>query len=121
MFVHLIVVPTGTALQTAQLTENTINNIYKTVSPSVVRITSSVQSGNGNQGNQGNTNQTTTIGDIITGIDGHPVSSVPDLTSYLNSKQPGDVVSLTIIRNGNQQNGDLTLAAWAGGSTTNNN
>jgi S1-C subfamily serine protease len=75
--------------------------------------------GNGN-GNQGNTNQTTTIGDIITAIDGHPVSSVPDLTSYLNSKQPGDVVSLTIIRNGNQQNVDLTLAAWAGGSTTNN-
>lgn len=72
-------------------------------------------------GSQGNGNQTTTIGDIITAIDGHAVSAVPDLTSYLNSKQPGDEVTLTIYRNGNEQTVKLTLAAWAGGSTANNN
>ena len=70
---------------------------------------------------QGNGNQTTTIGDIITAIDGHAVAAVPDLTSYLNSKQPGDEVTLTIYRNGSEQTVKLTLAAWAGGSTANNN
>jgi S1-C subfamily serine protease len=62
--------------------------------------------------------QTTTIGDIITAIDGQAVSTVPDLTSYLNTKQPGDVVTLTIIRNGNQQSVKLTLQAWAAGATS---
>jgi len=73
----------------------------------------------GGQGN-GNGNQTTTIGDIITAIDGHAVAAVPDLTSYLNSKQPGDEVTLTIYRNGSEQTVKLTLAAWAGGSTSTN-
>ena len=58
---------------------------------------------------QGNGNQTTTIGDIITAIDGHAVAAVPDLTSYLNSKQPGDEVTLTIHRNGSEQTVKLTL------------
>lgn len=72
-------------------------------------------------GGQGNGNQTTTIGDIITAIDGHAVAAVPDLTSYLNSKQPGDEVTLTIYRNGAEQSVKLTLAAWAGGSIATNN
>ena len=62
--------------------------------------------------------QTTQIGDIITAIDGQAVSTVPDLTSYLNTKQPGDEVTLTIIRNGNQQSVKLTLQAWAAGATS---
>ena len=49
------------------------------------------------------------------------MAAVPDLTSYLNSKQPGDEVTLTIYRNGTQQTVKLTLAAWAGGSTATNN
>jgi S1-C subfamily serine protease len=65
--------------------------------------------------------QTTQIGDIITAIDGHSVSSVPDLTNYLNTKQPGDEVTLTVLRNGSEQSIKLTLQAWAGGGVNSTN
>ncbi len=60
------------------------------------------------------------IGDIIVAIDGHEVDSVAALTSYLNSKAPGDKVTLTIIRDGQRQNLTVTLQAWpqdTGGNT----
>jgi S1-C subfamily serine protease len=53
------------------------------------------------------------IGDIITAIDGHKVTSVADLTDYLNTRQPGDQVKLTIIRNGAQQDVTVILQAWS--------
>lgn len=60
---------------------------------------------------------TTQIGDIIVAIDGQKAAAVSDLTSYLNSKQPGDKVTLSIVRNGQQQDVTLTLQAWPSGAT----
>jgi 2-alkenal reductase len=39
-------------------------------------------------------------GDIITAIDGQAVTTFEDLISYLNGKQPGDTVTLDVLRSG---------------------
>jgi serine protease Do len=41
--------------------------------------------------------------DIITAIDGHAIATVDELTQYLDTKKVGDRVTLTVIRNGQQQ------------------
>lgn len=52
-------------------------------------------------------------GDVITGVDGHDVSSVNDIATYLDtSKKSGDSVDLTIVRDGNTQKVQVTLAEW---------
>ncbi len=49
-------------------------------------------------------------GDIIIGVDGHPVNLYGDLISYIfKYKSPGDEIILTIIRNGEQKEVPLTL------------
>lgn len=49
-------------------------------------------------------------GDVIVGIDGHPVRKLNDLAVYTErNKRPGDHVILTIIRNGQQLDKDLAL------------
>jgi S1-C subfamily serine protease len=49
-------------------------------------------------------------GDIITGIDGQKITHFEDLVSYLfNNTQPGQVVTLTILRNGQEQQVKVTL------------
>ncbi len=60
--------------------------------------------------------QTTSIqdlnagGDLIIAIDNHPVLVFGDLLSYLmNNKQPGDQVTLTILRNNQKKEVTLTL------------
>jgi 2-alkenal reductase len=62
--------------------------------------------------------QTTTIngqdmpigGDIITAIDGQPVTNFEDMVSYLfNNTQVGQKASLTILRNGHEQQLNVTL------------
>ena len=68
-------------------------------------------------GLQGGTQQTTVNGqpvvlggDIITAIDGQPVNTFEDLSSYLtNNAQAGQAVTLTILRQGKQQTVQLTL------------
>ncbi|HEX2906825.1 MAG TPA: trypsin-like peptidase domain-containing protein [Phototrophicaceae bacterium] len=51
-------------------------------------------------------------GDVITAIDGQPVSQVAELTAYLETNtQPGDVVSLTLWRDGQTQDVSVTLQA----------
>jgi S1-C subfamily serine protease len=47
--------------------------------------------------------------DIITAIDGHAITSIEGLTSYLNTKQVGDKVTLTINRGGRQLSISVTL------------
>ena len=37
-------------------------------------------------------------GDVITAVDGEAITSMEDLVDYLNSKKPGDNVSLTAYR-----------------------
>jgi serine protease Do len=65
-------------------------------------LPSAVKSANGSQQVVG--------GDIITAINGQPVQQFEDLGSYLflNTK-PGDVVTLTILRNGKEQTVQVTL------------
>jgi 2-alkenal reductase len=51
-------------------------------------------------------------GDIITAIDGIPVSSVEEMVSYLNSKKPGDQVKLSVYRNSRTLEVPLVLDPW---------
>lgn len=49
-------------------------------------------------------------GDIITAINGEPVTQVADLTAYLEANtQPGDTVTLTIWRGGQTEDVPITL------------
>ena len=49
-------------------------------------------------------------GDLITAIDGQPVRQFSDLLSYLiNETSPGDTVTLTVRRNGQQMDLQVTL------------
>jgi S1-C subfamily serine protease len=42
--------------------------------------------------------------DIITAVNGTPITSMESLISYLGSQtKPGDTVTLTVVRNGSQQ------------------
>jgi S1-C subfamily serine protease len=52
------------------------------------------------------------IGDIIIGIDGHPVKSIDDLISYIDlHKSVGDTVMLSVNRHGQIMNLNLLLQA----------
>jgi len=51
-------------------------------------------------------------GDVITAVDGKPVSSVSDLSSYFNTKKVGDTVTLKVLRNGSTMDVSATLGAW---------
>jgi 2-alkenal reductase len=49
-------------------------------------------------------------GDIITAVDGNPVTRMSDLIGYLESQtQPGDTIKLTVWRNGETTDIDVTL------------
>ena len=49
-------------------------------------------------------------GDLITAVDDHPVHTFNDLISYvIKEKSPGDTVTLTVIRGGEQLQLSLTL------------
>lgn len=49
-------------------------------------------------------------GDIITAIDGIDVTSLADYYSILESKRPGDKVTVTVFRNNGYKNIDITLS-----------
>jgi 2-alkenal reductase len=56
------------------------------------------------------TGSITTIGDIITATNGQPVRVFDDLGSYLfMHTKPGDVVTLTVLRDGKEQTVKITL------------
>ena len=57
-----------------------------------------------------------TLGDIITAVDDIPVESVEDMVSYLNSKIPGDEVTLTLFKLGSEREVKVTLDPWLGGT-----
>jgi S1-C subfamily serine protease len=67
-------------------------------------------SGAAKAGLQAATNRT--AGDVITGIDNHPVKTFDDLANYLDTKKGGDSVTLTIIRNNQQMTLPITLDTW---------
>jgi serine protease Do len=48
-------------------------------------------------------------GDVITAVDGQTLDSESALAQALNQHKPGDSITLTVIRNGQQQNISVTL------------
>jgi S1-C subfamily serine protease len=54
--------------------------------------------------------QPDTSDDIITGIDGHSLSSIEDLTNVLDSKHVGDHVTIAVVRGGKAISVGVTLA-----------
>jgi S1-C subfamily serine protease len=57
-----------------------------------------------------NGRQVTTGGDVIIAADGQPVTGMDDVIDYLfNNKQPGDKMTLTVLRDGQQEDIQLTL------------
>ena len=52
-----------------------------------------------------------TGGDVITAIDGQAVTGMNDLVSALQQSRVGQQVTLTIVRDGNQQEVTVALAA----------
>jgi S1-C subfamily serine protease len=51
-------------------------------------------------------------GDVIVAIDGHPVKTFDDLAGYLDTKNPGDSVTLSIVRGTQRMDVSLQLDAW---------
>jgi 2-alkenal reductase len=68
-------------------------------------------------GIRGGTNATSITGllaggDLIIAADGHSIKVFSDLLSYMvNYKVPGDSITLTIIRDGEEINLDVTLGS----------
>ena len=50
--------------------------------------------------------------DIITGVDGKPVANVPELHTDINEHEDGDRITLDLIRNGDPDQAEITLAEW---------
>lgn len=53
-------------------------------------------------------------GDVITAIDGLPMRSTADLTAYLDTRDPSDQVTLTVIRDGKLTPIVVQLIPWPG-------
>jgi S1-C subfamily serine protease len=51
-------------------------------------------------------------GDVITAVDGKIVSSVSDISNYINTKKVGNTVTLTVLRDGSQITLQATLGTW---------
>jgi len=49
-------------------------------------------------------------GDVITAIDGQPLSQVSELQSFIQNTQPGQEVTLTVLRDGQKVDVPLTLS-----------
>jgi len=60
-------------------------------------------------GVQGSTNGQ---GDVIVSIDGNAMKTFENLADYVDSKQVGDQVKLTVHRNGKDMDLTATLQAW---------
>jgi S1-C subfamily serine protease len=58
------------------------------------------------------TGQADASDDIITAIDGHAITTVDQLTQYLDTKKVGDRVTLSVIRNGQHISVGVTLGAF---------
>jgi serine protease Do len=50
-------------------------------------------------------------GDVITAVDNQDIATLDDLQSFLQQAQPGDQVTLTVLRSGKELQVDMTLGA----------
>ncbi len=78
----------------------------------VLVITVEPDSGAADAGLRGGRN-----GDVIIDMDGTPIKTFDDLARFVDSKQVGDTVQITILRDGAEIVMPLTLKAWASSST----
>jgi S1-C subfamily serine protease len=51
-------------------------------------------------------------GDVVVAVDGTIIRRTSDLTSYLDRRAPGDVVTVTIYRDGKRSDVKVTLGSW---------
>lgn len=58
------------------------------------------------------------VGDIITAVDGQSISSAGDVTLLVRTKQPGDVISITADRKGEEKTFEVTLGETQSNSTS---
>jgi 2-alkenal reductase len=56
--------------------------------------------------------QPTSGGDIVVAVDDEPLNSIEDLLGYLNGKKPGDTVTLSVYREGEQVDLSMELKEW---------
>jgi len=56
--------------------------------------------------------------EVITAVDGQSVATVPDISSYVNTKSVGDTVILTVLREGKQIDVPVTLGTWPANLTS---
>lgn len=66
----------------------------------------------GIHGDTGGTKNPVGDGDIIIGVNGNAVTSVSKLTADISNDAVGDVVHLTVLRNGKKLTLNVTLGAW---------
>jgi 2-alkenal reductase len=50
--------------------------------------------------------------DIVTAIDGEPVRKAEDIAAYVDAAEPGWVVTLSVVRNGQALQVPVSLGAW---------
>lgn len=81
-----------------------------------VLVTSVVPGGPADQaglrGGQGQNERIPLGGDVITAIDGQAVVDLGEVADQLSGHAPGDTVTLTVIRDGQEQQITVTLQAW---------
>jgi len=51
-------------------------------------------------------------GDVIVAVDGQAVSGVDDVASYIDTKRPGDVVKVKVVRDKKEMEVEVTLGKW---------
>ena len=66
----------------------------------------------GLRGGDGTDQELPAGGDVITAIDGAPVKDMTALADALGTHKPGDVVQLTVLRDGETQEIAVTLQVW---------
>jgi S1-C subfamily serine protease len=71
----------------------------------------SVESGSGAD-RAGLRESQTGSGDVIVAIDGEPMTTFEDLADYIDSKDVGTEVTLTVHRDGEEVEIEATLSAW---------
>ncbi len=78
-------------------------------------------------GLHGSTGQTTvngytvpTRGDVIVAVNGQPVNTYDELLAQIDQYKPGSTISLTVVRNGQQQQVQVTLGTRPANTQTGN-
>ena len=105
-----------------QLTQTLAGSLNLTVNEGVYVVTvvsgSPADKAGLKAGGTGTNGTPGTGGDVITAVDGNAVKTVPDISNYLNTKNVGDSVTLTVLRGGSSIQVKVTLEARPDSVTT---